>query len=111
MGKFDTLGDVALEALDGLLQERLLLVGDALEGVGGLLSAVGLCMISDTIGNRGMHSTYAELNGNREEVQASRLGNGVSSRDTREIDVAGLNEALLTLDGSEDLLGKARRRQ
>ena len=42
MGEVDTLLDVALEALDSLGQESLLLLGDALQGVDGLLSSVGL---------------------------------------------------------------------
>lgn len=42
MGKVDALADVALEVGDGLLQKRLLLVGNTLERVVGLLSAVGL---------------------------------------------------------------------
>lgn len=42
MGEVDTLGDVALEAIDGLVQKRLLLVGDALEGVCRLFRSVGL---------------------------------------------------------------------
>lgn len=42
MGKVDALLDVAFEALDSLTQELLLLLGDALQGVGGVLDAVGL---------------------------------------------------------------------
>jgi hypothetical protein len=42
VGKFDTLLDVALEALDSLGQETLLLLGDALQGVDGLFGTVGL---------------------------------------------------------------------
>lgn len=42
MGKLNTLGNVALEINDGLLQETLLLLGDALERVVGLFSTVGL---------------------------------------------------------------------
>lgn len=44
--KADTLGDVALEALGGLGQKSLLLLGNALQWVGGLLGTVGLCNIS-----------------------------------------------------------------
>ena len=44
--KADTLGDVALEALGGLGQKSLLLLGDALQRVIGLLGTVGLCNIS-----------------------------------------------------------------
>jgi hypothetical protein len=42
VGKLHTLLDVALEALNGLAQELFLLVGNALQGVDGLLSTVGL---------------------------------------------------------------------
>lgn len=42
MGKLDALGNVALEALDGLGQQGLFLLGDALQGVGGLFGTVGL---------------------------------------------------------------------
>jgi len=45
VGEVDALLDVALEALDSLLQKRLLLVGDALQGVGGLLGTVGLKLL------------------------------------------------------------------
>jgi hypothetical protein len=40
--EIDALLDVVLEALNGLLQELLLLVGDTLQGVEGLLGTVGL---------------------------------------------------------------------
>lgn len=43
MGELDTLLNVALEALGGSLQEGLLLAGQALEGVDGLLGSIGLC--------------------------------------------------------------------
>lgn len=42
MGKVNTLLDVALEALDGSLEESLLLLGDVAEDVDSLLSTVGL---------------------------------------------------------------------
>ena len=49
MGEGDALADVALEALDGLLQEALLLLGDALKRVLDLLGAVGLVHVSHAI--------------------------------------------------------------
>ncbi len=52
-------------------------------------------------------STYAELNGDGEEVAAGSLGDGVTAGNTRQVDVAGLNETLLALDGSQDLLSEA----
>lgn len=42
MSKGDTLADVALQALNRLLQESLLLIGDSLEGIMSFLSTVGL---------------------------------------------------------------------
>lgn len=42
MGELDALGDVALEAVDGLGEESLLLISYAGERVGGLFGAVGL---------------------------------------------------------------------
>ena len=42
LGKFDTLLDVALETLDAGLEELLLLVGDTIKNVDGLLDTVGL---------------------------------------------------------------------
>ncbi len=42
VGKLDTLGNVALETLDGLCQQGLFLLGDALQWVGGLFGTVGL---------------------------------------------------------------------
>jgi hypothetical protein len=43
VGKSNALLDVALEILDGLFQELLLLRGDALQNVDGLLGTIGLC--------------------------------------------------------------------
>jgi hypothetical protein len=88
--EIDALLDVVLEALNGLLQELLLLVGDTLQGVEGLLGTVG-----------------AKLNGNGEEVNASLLGNGIASGNARKVDVAGLDEALFALGSPQDLLGEA----
>lgn len=42
VGELDALLDVALEALDGRLEQRLLLVGEVAEDVDGLLGTVGL---------------------------------------------------------------------
>lgn len=41
--------------------------------------------------------TYAKLNGNREEVSASGLGDSVTTLDAREVDEAGLYKTLLAL--------------
>jgi hypothetical protein len=86
----DTLLDVVLETGDSLLQETLLLAGDALERVVGLLGSVG-----------------TKLNGDREEVDANLLGNGLAAGNAGEVDVAGLDETLLTLGSPQDLLGEA----
>lgn len=43
MDKADTLGDVACETFNALGQKRALLLGKALQGIDGLLGAVGLC--------------------------------------------------------------------
>lgn len=51
--------------------------------------------------------TYAELNGDGEEVSANLLGNGVTTRDAGEVDIARLNQTLLALDSLDDLLGEA----
>ncbi|KAI6750068.1 hypothetical protein HG531_007333 [Fusarium graminearum] len=51
--------------------------------------------------------TYAKLDGDREEVAASFLSNGLASGNTGKVDVAGLNKALLALDGTENLLGES----
>lgn len=109
MGKIDTLLDVALEALDSLLQEFLLPFGNALQGVNGLLGTIGLEDVSQLVSffPRDMRATYAELDGDREEVDANLLGDGVTSGDAREVDVARLNKTLLALDGPKNLLGEA----
>lgn len=49
MNKVDALCDVALETFNALLQETLLLFGDAFQGVGGLLDTVGLWDVSHCI--------------------------------------------------------------
>ena len=51
--------------------------------------------------------TYAELYGNREEIGASLLGNGITAGDTGKVDVAGLDEASFALDGADNLFGEA----
>ena len=52
-------------------------------------------------------STYTKLNRYGEEVKTGGLGNGISALDTREVDIAGLDDALLALGGLDDLLGEA----
>lgn len=111
VGKGDTLLDVALQALDGGLQQRLLLGGDVPEDVDGLLGSVGLINVSADKANSRTQAavrgkTYAELDGDREEVDADLLGDLLASRDTGEVDVTRLHEALGALDSLEELLGE-----
>lgn len=47
--KADTLADVALQAVGGLGQESLLLLGNTLQGVDGLLGTIGLCCVSKLV--------------------------------------------------------------
>lgn len=49
VSKFNALLNVALQALNGLAQQLLLLLGNTLEGVGGLLGSVGLKIMSANI--------------------------------------------------------------
>jgi hypothetical protein len=110
VGKGHALADVALKALNCLLQESLLLLGNALQRVVGLLSAVGLKLgvVSKVEYNSMVKGlTHAELDGHGEEVDTGLLGNSLASRDARKVDIAGLYESLLTLDGAEDLLSEA----
>jgi len=90
VGKVDALLDVLLKALDSLAQELLLLLGDALQRVGGVYDAIG-----------------SKLNGDGEEVDASSLGNSLTSGNTRQVDVAGLDKTLLALGSTKQLLGKS----
>ena len=108
MGKVNTLLDVALEALDGSLEESLLLLGDVAEDVDGLLSTVGLGkMLAPNVRVNGTRTqTYAELDGDGEEVDTSLLSNLLTTGDTGKVDVAGLDKALGALGGLEELLGE-----
>lgn len=51
-------------------------------------------------------NTYAQLDGNREEVASSLLGNLLTTWYTRQVDVAGLNETLCACNSLEQLLGE-----
>lgn len=50
--------------------------------------------------------TYAKLDRDGEEFDASLLGDLLASRNAGEVDVAGLDEALDARDGLEKLLGE-----
>lgn len=56
---------------------------------------------------RGGKKTYAELNGDGEEVDTSLLGNLLTAGDTGKVDVAGLNEALGTSSSLQELLSES----
>ena len=88
--EFDALADVALQAIVAGLEKLLLLVIGAADNVDGLLGTV------DT-----------KLDRHGEELKTSGLGDGISALNTREVDVAGLYDALLALGGLDDLLGEA----
>lgn len=53
-------------------------------------------------------TTYTELDGNREEVNTSLLSDLLSAWNARQVDVAGLDETLLSLESLQDLLGESR---
>jgi hypothetical protein len=55
-------------------------------------------------------TTYAELDGDGEEVDASLLADLLAARNAGEVDVAGLDEALDASGSLEELLGEPRRR-
>src|SRR5690349_936982 len=90
LGELDALGDVALQAVVASLEQLLLVVVGTADDVDGLLG-----------------TARAKLNGNGEEVGASGLSNGITTLDTREVDKAGLDKALLALGGPDDLVGKS----
>lgn len=51
--------------------------------------------------------THAKLDRHGEEVTAGLLGDLITARDTREVDIAGLDEALGAREGLEQLLGES----
>ena len=56
---------------------------------------------------RGLWNAYAKLDGGGEELNTSGLGNLLAARYTRQVDVAGLDETLLTGDSLQHLLREA----
>ena len=90
LGELDALRDVALQAVVASLEQLLLVVVGAADDIDGLLGTAG-----------------AELDGDGEEVTASLLGDGLAARNTGQVDVAGLDEALLALGGPNDLVGES----
>lgn len=55
-------------------------------------------------------ATHPKLDGDREEVAASLLGDLGTTRDAREVDEGRLDQTLLTLDSLQKLLGETERR-
>lgn len=112
MSEVDALLDVALQALNRGLEQSLLLVGNVAQDVDGLLGAVGLetCQhTSETTTHQADGTaTYAKLDGDREEVDARLLLDLLAAGNAREVDVAGLNEALGALGGLEELLSEPK---
>lgn len=51
--------------------------------------------------------TYTKLDWYREELGSSSLRNRVATLDTGEVDIAGLDNALLALGGLDDLFGES----
>jgi hypothetical protein len=90
LGELDALGDVALQAVVASLEKLLLVVVGTADNVDSLLGTAG-----------------AKLDGNRKEVGASGLSDGVTTLDTGKVDKAGLDEALLALGGSNNLVGES----
>ena len=112
MDEADALLDVALEALDGGVQKGLLLVGDARQGVLGLLDTVGLMQSQQGDSTayqvlEGRGDAYAKLDGDGEELNTRGLGNLITARYTGQVDVAGLDEVLLASSSLEHLLREA----
>lgn len=52
--------------------------------------------------------TYSKLNRDREEVDAGSLGDSLTAGNTRQVDVAGLNEALLALGSAKHLFSESK---
>lgn len=104
--ELSTLGDVALETAVASLEELLLVVIGLADDVNGLLGTRGLSSVSLVLFGLA-DSTYAKLDGDGEEVDAGGLCDGLAASNTGEIDEAGLNDALLSLQGADDLVGEA----
>jgi hypothetical protein len=90
LGELDTLRDVTLKAVIASLEELLLVVVGAADNIDRLLGTAG-----------------AKLNRNGKEVGAGGLSDGITTSDTRQVDEAGLDNALLALGGPDYLLGES----
>jgi hypothetical protein len=102
-----TLVNVALQTFHAGLEQGLLILIKVGEGVQGFLGSIRLSLVS------AIHDweldAYAKFDGNGEEVTASFFGNSLTAGNTWKIDIGRLDNALLTLETSEDLLCKAFR--
>jgi hypothetical protein len=107
LDEFDTLGDVALKDIVASREKLLLVFVGAADDIDGLFSTAGLWLCQCMIKTSRKESSYAKLDGNGEEVGSSDLCNGIAARHTGKIDKAGLDDALLALEGLDDLLRKA----
>jgi hypothetical protein len=90
LNELNTLLDVALKALDASLQESLLLVGDTVKDVTGLLGTVG-----------------AKLDGSREELDTGGLDDLIAASHTGQVNESGLDDVLLALGGLDNSLGES----
>lgn len=55
----------------------------------------------------GFIATHAELNWDGEEVDANLLGDFLTTRNTGQVNIAGLDKALGTRDSLQQLLGES----
>ena len=90
LGELDALGDVALQAVVASLKQLLLVVVGAADDIDGLLGTAG-----------------TELDGHGEEVRAGDLSDSITTLNSRKVDKAGLDKALLALGGPDDLIGES----
>ena len=106
LDEINSLLDVALEILVGDLEKLLLLVVGLGHDIDDLLSPGWLLRVSSIrVKDHGI--TYAKFNGCGEEIGARCLCNGITTSYTGEIDEAWLDNALLAVDGLQDLLGES----
>jgi len=91
LGELDTLADVAFETLDGCLDEFLLVLICTAENVDGLLC-----------------TGCTKLDWDGEEIAASLLSNGITTRNTWQIDECWLDDTALALVCPKNTFGESR---